>query len=170
MTMPNTCLGCGIEIPADKKYCPLCEQKLTEGKLAPVETAASPEAQAKYLRGFSWGAATTGIVYLIAMRISLVRSIIWILVILAGSFTFGISELAAFLWLGFAGRKLAWQAGDQSDFNKFMQTQNGWDRYGKILLVVDIVLIAVIIYIGLSFIGPNLPTLNDLNELKSEIQ
>ena len=165
----NTCQGCGIEIPANTKYCPLCEQKLADGTLVAREITSSPEEQEKYLCGFSWSAATTGIIYLLAMRISTVWVIIWIAIILTGSFTFGISELAAFLWLGFAGRKMAWQAENQPDFNKFRQAQNTWDKYGKMLLIIDIILAIAIVSAGISLIGPNLPDIETLRELMSEI-
>jgi len=89
----------------------------------------------------SWG-ATLGFFYLIGME-AWSWFAIFIAASVVSSFLLGLPLIVLAIYLVYKGKSIAWKSRTWKDFNQFLTVQRMWDRWGKVLLVVQLIILAI---------------------------
>ena len=149
------CPDCGASVSDRAPVCPKCgsplqptapQQTPTQGyqqvyNAAPARPALTPEQEA-YLDKFHWGSFTFGWIWALCNEL-VVYGLIALVISL---FTSGIGAWVAAFVFGFKGNRWAWEKGKTATFEQYAKKQEPWDKWGKIIFFVSIILAVVILF------------------------
>ncbi len=151
------CPNCGNSVSELAESCPKCgaqlhptaqmqgsSQRVTQQiyNAVPTRPALTPE-QEQYLDKFHWGSFYFNWIWALCNEL-VVYGLIALVISL---FTSGIGVLIIAFVFGFKGNRWAWGKSKTATFEEFAKRQEPWDKWGKILFIISIVLFVLYLLI-----------------------
>lgn len=138
----TTCPKCGTPLHPTAAPQPAPMQGFTQQvyNAAPQRPPLTPE-QAEYLDKFHWGPFTFSCIWALCNNL-VIHGLVAIVTIL---FTGGIATCIAAFLFAFKGNRWAWEKSTARTFEEYVQQQEPWDKWGKILFLGLLAISGVII-------------------------